>query len=107
MPSEINRRRFVKNSVLASAGAALAMNATDGSGMAQAAKPTAIANAMPTGKIKDMEVSRLLLGGNLLTHYTHSRDLQYVYNLAKNYNTDEKILETLAIAEEQGINTLV
>jgi hypothetical protein len=46
------------------------------------------------------------LGGNLLTHYTHSRDLQYVYNLCAHYNTDEKILETLALAEQHGINTL-
>ena len=62
---------------------------------------------MPRGKIGDLEISRLLLGGNLLTHYTHSRDLQYVYSLAKHYNTDEKILETLAVAEEHGINTVV
>ena len=42
---------------------------------------------MPRGKIGDLEISRLLLGGNLLTHYTHSRDLTYVYSLAKHYNT--------------------
>ena len=48
----------------------------------------------------------MLLGGNLLTHFTHSRDLQYVYNLCAHYNTDEKIMETLALAEQHGINTL-
>lgn len=48
----------------------------------------------------------MILGGNLLTHYTHSRDLQYVYNLAAHYNTDDKIMETLAVAEAHGINTL-
>jgi len=48
-----------------------------------------------------------LLGGNLLTHFTHSRELRYVYNLCAHYNTDAKILETLALAEEHGINTLV
>ena len=58
------------------------------------------------GKIGDMQVSRILLGGNLLTHFTHSRDLKYVYTLAAHYNTDEKILETLAIAEAQGLNTV-
>ena len=58
------------------------------------------------GKIGKCEVSRLILGGNLLTHYTHSRDLQYVYTLAAHYNTDDKILETLAVAEANGINTL-
>ncbi|MCX8107805.1 MAG: hypothetical protein N3G20_03270 [Verrucomicrobiae bacterium] len=62
---------------------------------------------LPRGRIGSLEISRLLLGGNLLTHYTHSRDLRYVYNLAARYNTDEKILETLAIAEANGINTVV
>jgi hypothetical protein len=49
----------------------------------------------------------MLLGGNLLTHYTHSRDLKYVYNLCSHYNTEKKILETLALAEQHGVNTLV
>jgi hypothetical protein len=61
---------------------------------------------LPQGRIGDLQISRLLLGGNLLTHYTHSRDLKYVYNLAKHYNTDEKILETLEVAEANGINAL-
>jgi hypothetical protein len=107
MPSEMNRRRFVQNSVLASAGAALAANAVQTADAAAAAETTDFAAQMPTGKIGDMVISRLLLGGNLLTHYTHSRDLKYVYKLAEKYNTEEKILETLALAEEFGINTLV
>jgi hypothetical protein len=108
MASPINRRKFVQHSVLASAGAALAMGATGPGATARAAAvPVAPAESLPTGQIGDMSVSRLLLGGNLLTHYTHSRDLQYVYSLAKHYNTDEKILGTLALAEEHGINTVV
>ena len=31
---------------------------------------------MPRGKIGKLEISRLILGGNLLTHFTHSRDLR-------------------------------
>ena len=58
------------------------------------------------GQIGKLKVSRMLLGGNLLTHYTHSRDLQYVYNLTAHYNTDAKIMETMALAEQHGINTL-
>ncbi|MEK7409330.1 MAG: hypothetical protein AAB225_30060 [Acidobacteriota bacterium] len=61
---------------------------------------------LPKGEIGKLRVSRLLLGGNLLTRYTHSRDLRYVYNLARAYNTDEKLLETLALAEAHGIDTL-
>jgi hypothetical protein len=52
-------------------------------------------------------MGRMILGGNLLTHYTHSRDLRYVYNLAAHYNTPEKIKETLRIAEAHGANATV
>ena len=64
-------------------------------------------NTLPCGNIRGLKVSRLLLGGNLLTHFTHSRDLKYVYNLCAHYNTPEKIMETMQLAEKQGINTLV
>jgi hypothetical protein len=70
------------------------------------AAQTAGAPALPKGEIGKLKVSRLLLGGNLLTHYTHSRDLKYVYNLARHYNTEQKLLETLALAEAHGIDTL-
>jgi len=100
MPSGINRRAFVKGSLLT--GAAIAM-ARESSG---ADSPPAAAPGLPRGKIGKLEISRLILGGNLLTHFTHSRDLQYVYSLAAHYNTDEKIMETLAVAEAHGINTL-
>jgi len=61
---------------------------------------------LPKGRIGDLEVSRLILGGNLLTHYHHCRDQNYVYNLVAHYNTPEKLLETFAKAEECGINTM-
>lgn len=114
MSSKINRRTFAANSVLAAASAALAIPATANQASAEdsqkpAVKPPAAPpqGALPTGKIGDLQISRMLLGGNLLTHFTHSRDLKYVYNLAKHYNTKEKIFETMAAAEAQGINTLV
>ncbi len=89
--------------VSAAAGsAALAANPQD----AQAKAPPSQKAQLPSGNIAGMSVSRILLGGNLLTHYTHSRDLKYVYTLAAHYNTEAKILETLALAEEHGINTL-
>jgi len=93
----ISRRAFVKGTLLSSAGLAMSLGAA-----AQETKPA----DLPKGKIGNLDVSRLILGGNLLTHYTHSRDLKYVYTLAAKYNTDEKILETLALAEKSGINTV-
>lgn len=107
MAADLNRRSFMKHSLAASAGGAMAINAAQGA-ESQATlnvKPGSKAT-MPTGKIGDLTVSRMLLGGNLLTHYTHSRDLKYVYNLTAHYNTEEKIHETMALAEAHGINTL-
>jgi hypothetical protein len=106
MQSEMNRRSFVKDTLLTSAGLALALNAKGEDKAKDAPAPAAAAGPLPKGKIGKLEVSRLILGGNLLTHYTHSRDLKYVYNLAAHYNTDEKIMETLAKAEASGINTV-
>jgi hypothetical protein len=102
----MNRRSFVKSSLLGSAGLALVLDSRAQESPRPAAAPSVTQDALPKGRIGKLEVSRLILGGNLLTHFTHSRDLQYVYRLAAQYNTDEKIMETLALAEKQGINTL-
>lgn len=113
MSPEMNRRAFVKGSLAASAGGAMGFTDSYEAACLAASKPTAPAEhtaapkgKMPQGKIAGLPVSRMLLGGNLLTHYTHSRDLKYVYNLTERYNTDAKILETLALAEDHGIDTL-
>lgn len=108
MNSRINRRSFVKGTLLSSAGLALAWEARgqDQTKPGSAAPDAAPEAKLPKAKIGKLEVSRMILGGNLLTHYTHSRDLKYVYTLAAAYNTDEKIMETLALAEKHGINTV-
>jgi hypothetical protein len=106
MQPEMNRRSFVKSTLLSSAGLALTLNSRGEDPTQSATPPDASSGTLPTGRIGNLEVSRLILGGNLLTHYTHSRDLKYVYALAAHYNTDEKIMETLAKAEAAGINTL-
>ena len=102
----MNRRTFVKSSLLGSAGLALNLDSHAQDAAATATPGTAVPEKLPKARLGKLEVSRLILGGNLLTHYTHSRDLQYVYRLAATYNTDEKIMETLALAEKHGINTV-
>lgn len=62
---------------------------------------------MPLGKIKHVEMSRILPGGNLIAGFAHARDLIYVSNLIKNYFTDEKVIETLWLYEACGINTTI
>jgi hypothetical protein len=106
MAKAMNRRSFVKGTLLSSAGVAAALNASGQNPTKPAYPAPNSLGTLPKGKIGKLEVSRMLLGGNLLTHYTHSRDLKYVYSLAAHYNTDEKIMETLALAEAHGINTV-
>jgi hypothetical protein len=110
MTDQVTRRFFVK---AASASATLA--ATVASPLARGQQTTPAqggANTTPrpvpqADLVPGLRMGRMLLGGNLLTHYTHSRDLRYVYTLAARYNTKEKIFETMALAESQGVNALV
>ena len=61
---------------------------------------------LPKGKIGEHELSRLVLGGNLIGGWAHSRDLIYVPSLFRAYNTERKIFETLMLAEKAGINSI-
>lgn len=61
---------------------------------------------LPKGKIGNHEISRLVIGGNLIGGWSHGRDLIYTSALFKAYNTEQKIYETLSIAEQAGINTI-
>jgi len=61
---------------------------------------------LPKGKIGQHEISRLVMGGNLIGGWAHSRDLIYVPSLFRAYNTEKKVFETLILAEKAGINTI-
>lgn len=61
---------------------------------------------LPKGKIGEHEISRLVIGGNLIGGWAHSRDLIYVSSLFRAYNTEAKIFETLMLAEKAGVNTI-
>jgi len=56
MARNVNRRRFIKGS--------LAVSAAQGPGF-----------KVPTGKIRHVEISRLICGGNLIIGSAHDRDL--------------------------------
>jgi uncharacterized membrane protein YphA (DoxX/SURF4 family) len=88
-----------------------------------AAKPDAVSSAsllmgksqsiselkgqVPLGKIKDFKMSRIMIGGNLISGFAHARDLIYVSTWLKKYFTDEKVIETLWLCEACGINTAI
>jgi uncharacterized membrane protein YphA (DoxX/SURF4 family) len=61
---------------------------------------------LPKGKIGTHEISRLIMGGNLIGGWAHSRDLIYVSSLFRAYNTEKKVFETLILTEKAGINTI-
>ena len=95
----INRRESPKT--LVAAVVAVASGALTSSNEAHPGAATAEIK-LPCGKIGDLQVSLMILGGNHLTHFTPSRDLKYFYRLTEKYNTEEKITETLSLAEQHG-----
>jgi hypothetical protein len=116
--SSISRRQFVAGSLAAAAASTVTQHranaeevavADSAAGQPPASTPEqadATFNGMPCGFIGKAKVSRLMLGGNLIGGYMHSRDLKYVNQLFRAYATEEKILDTLRVAEENGINTV-
>jgi hypothetical protein len=60
---------------------------------------------LPEGKLGNLTVSRMILGCNLIGGWSHARDLIYSDKLFKAYNNERKIIETLYLAEQAGINT--
>jgi hypothetical protein len=112
MAEDLSRRSLLRKSVITSA-AALGLSLEEKALVARMtsksfapAQQGSVKN-LPTGKIGNLTVSRLLTGGNLISGFAHSRDLEYVSSLLKNYFTDEKVMETLEICEEMGINTAI
>ncbi|MCF7848764.1 MAG: DoxX family protein, partial [Kiritimatiellales bacterium] len=61
---------------------------------------------LPKGNLGEHEIGRLVLGGNLIGGWMHARDLRYVSSLAKAYNNERRIFETLQLAELAGINSI-
>jgi hypothetical protein len=104
MSSNVTRRDFVKSSLFATAALPLSLGAQNAA--APGEPPATPQSDLPVGKIGDMEFSRLMLGGNLIGGYAHSRDLPYVGALMRHYNTEAKIRETLELAERHGITAV-
>ena len=59
------------------------------------------------GRIGHVDISRVIIGSNLFGGGAHSRDLRYVGSLLRHYFTHEKIMDTLQLCEENGINTSI
>lgn len=114
MARKTDRRCFLARGIAGAAGAAAFTSIEEDSFRAAAAEGTADGKpktdidpaSMPKGKICDVSMSRLLIGGNLIGGWAHSRDLMYASQLFKEYNTEAKIFETLDLCMACGINTI-
>jgi len=114
MTTPIDRRHFLKGAVVSASVATAAFGLEEqilmthlGQTGETSSLPDTLLTPMPQGKIKNLSVSRLICGGNLIGGWAHSRDLIYVSQLFKSYNTDDKILETLHLCEQHGVNTII
>ena len=112
MSKEMNRRSFLGKSLIATTGAAaLGMSFEEKALMAHQAEAAERAETreavkgLPMGRIGDLRISRVICGSNLFGGGAHARELQYVSRIVGDYHTDEKVMETLQLCEENGINT--
>ncbi len=111
MSQDLDRRNFLKKSVIGTVTVTSALSLEEKALLAAMKKPTepyaGSVEGLPAGRIGKVKISRIICGGNLIGGYAHSRDLTYVSSLLKHYFTDEKVIETLQICEENGINTII
>jgi len=114
MSENMKRRDFLIKSILGSAAAAMgALSIEEHALLASSAPPPKSSQLgeyvenLQTGKIGDLVISRLIIGGNLVAGYSHARDLIYTNQLFRSYFTEEKIMETLETAEDAGINATI
>ncbi len=119
MEDKTDRRCFLARGVLGAAGIAAAHSSVeenilaaamqDGTARTRPSKKPRTdipPGSLPSGKIGNVSLSRLFIGGNLIGGWAHSRDLMYASKLFTSYNTEAKVFETLELAQECGVNTI-
>lgn len=116
MPDKINRRKFLSAGMLAGAAAAgftsieekiLLAAMKEGIDVNKDKQKSQTGTKIPMGKLGNLEISRLISGGNLLSGWCHERDLLFVSELAQAYLTRKKQFDTLELLEENGVNAIV
>lgn len=109
--TRIGRRRWLKTSLGASGAVlgaisyehqALMAQLVDRSEYGKVKEPV---KGLQRGRLSELEVSRLIIGGNLISGSAHAGELLYQSALMTHYFNTEKILETWTLAEQNGINT--
>src|SRR5262245_38919 len=93
-----NRRDFLQQAAGTAAGAALAASAASATGAAQPA-----AAALPTIRLGQHQITRLIIGGNPI--YGHSHFNRILSRYYTDWHTPERVMALLRRCEEVGINT--
>jgi len=116
MACRVDRRSFLKKSVIAGAAVAgirgieeknlLAAIDESESKKAKLKKLAANESKVPCGNLGDLTISKIIGGGNVISGWCHNRDLLYVSTLAGKYLTEEKQFDTIELMEEYGINAI-
>src|SRR5208283_4839345 len=107
------RRELLRNSLGATAalvgGVSYERKALMAHMMVPAQEPTVKepVKGLQRGKFGKYEVSRLIIGGDPVSGIAHAGELVYQADFMTQYFTTPKILETLTLAEQNGINTLL
>jgi hypothetical protein len=111
---KFGRRELLTSSLGASAALAGGISYEHRALMAHMAAPPQEAavklepvKGLQRGKFGKYEVSRLIIGGDPVSGIAHAGELVYQADFMKQYFNTPKILETLTVAEENGINTLL
>lgn len=116
MSEDQSRRNFLKNATLTAASGAMVLGALGQTGAGttieaeltpSASLPQTFNKGIPTGRLGKLYVTRLFLGCNQVSGYGHCRDLSYVHQLMREYQTDERVMNTWQLCEEHGINTVL
>jgi hypothetical protein len=103
----LNRRHFLQTSA---AAAGLVFDTLPLKAQMEAGGPAKVKpfdGELPKGRIGKLEATRLFCGGNLFSGFGHAGELHYVDEVLRHYFTDDKILDTLQLCEQGGINTAI
>ncbi len=109
MADKLSRRNFFTKAALGATGASVMLSCEEKNlaGKSDGTPKEPPVKGLQTGKIGNVTLSRLMCGGNLVSGFAHARDLIYASSLIKAYHSDEKVLDTVQLCEENGINTVV
>ncbi len=112
MTSKISRRRLIGRTLAVSASMAAGISFEHRALLAQLAARRSSSKVesepiqgLQSGVFGGREVSRLIIGGNLISGSAHAGELIYQSDLMTRYFDSERIFETWTLAERNGINT--